>query len=82
MKQLIDAGVYQYPLTPEGLEEARADATVKANDSEKPTWARKYRQTMYVLQDQNGYYGPVNNARRQSLGYQGLSIAATIGPES
>jgi hypothetical protein len=80
MKELIDIGVYKYPPTEEGLQEAIKDAQDAANAQAKrdgtPVLA-----TMYVLHNQAGYYGPVNAIKRRSIGYRHQETAQKIEPE-
>ena len=79
-KERIAPGVYQYPHTEEGLQEAIVDATIAANGTDRNIYQPIVKETKYVLQDASYYFGPVNNYLRQSIGYQRLTIAATIEP--
>jgi hypothetical protein len=67
-KELIDVGVYQY----DNLDEAIQDAKTAANGKRK--------ETQYVVQDHNGYYGPINYLKRQ-YSYRLLTVAYTAEPE-
>lgn len=62
MKQLIDTGVYQYPLTQDGLVEATEDARIAALELHKA--ANRHPSTMYVVKDGSGYYGPINGSKK------------------
>lgn len=79
-KERIAPGVFQYPHTPEGLQEAIADATIAANATNRNIYQYRYTETMYVLEDKDYYFAPLNNHKRQSMGYRGLTLVATVEP--
>ena len=64
-KKLVGMGVWQYPLDEQGFEEAKHDADALANQPSQQTGTPPPPNTCYyVMQDQSGYYGPINDAKR------------------
>lgn len=67
-KQLVDIGVFQYSL--DNLGQAKRDA----NDA-----AKHYGVPHFVLQNDDGYFGPVNENKKNSVFYTMLRTAYVTG---
>lgn len=79
-KQLISPGVWEYPYTEEGLQEAKSDAHYHADDKGKTF--RKQKSTRHVLTDplHRGYYGPIGDGWQKDIVWRSSELVYTAEP--